>query len=143
MNKREASFQTKFNRWLRYEYKKRDSVVSAAFELKVATSASLSFAEVRLHQKESLHSSKHSRLVYKIPDDSIGYKPFDCFILHAVAAYVVVQYPSGLFYLIDIDAWYAEENNSKRRSLTEERAAEIAEQVGAFPSGRAHERPLS
>lgn len=135
MNKREAAFQTKFNRWLKYEYK-RKRVVSSAFELKSATSSALPFAEVRLHQKESLLAAKHSRMVYKIPDDSIGYKPFDCFVLDSSAAFIVVQYPSGVFYLVDIDAWCAEESTSKRRSLTEERAKEIAEIVGAF-RGRA------
>lgn len=138
MNKREASFQTKFNRWLRYEYK-----YTAAFELKSATTGSLPFHAVRPHQKDALLAVKHAALVYKIPDDSVGFKPFDCFSLKQQRAYVVVSYPEGSFYLVDIDKWCSEERVSSRRSLTEQRAKEIAEVVGAFPTGRARARSLS
>ena len=75
---------------------------------------------------------KHRRLVHKIADDSIGFKPFDCFHLRGVPAYVVVSfYTRGEkeFYMIDVDMWRKEFENSKkdgqRKSLTKDRAAEI------------------
>lgn len=117
----EAKFQTRFSRFLRYGYTGK----TAAFELKWAKGDSIPFSALRPHQKDSLLAAKHGRLVYKIADDSIGFKPFDCFALKGTDAFVVIGFGSGKVFLIDIDDWCKEEDTSKRRSLTEERAEEL------------------
>lgn len=119
----EKDFQTDFNKWSKAIYRQ-----TAAFELKISKTDSISFNRLEDHQQESLFHAKHNHLIYKIPDDSIGYKPFDCFMLSEVPAFVVVMFNASRkspFYLIDIDVWINEDKTSKRRSLTVERAQEI------------------
>lgn len=120
---KERDFQTKFSKWLKYNDDK-----SGAFELKITKTNSLAFNSVQDHQREALLHVKHTRLVYKIPDDSRGSKPFDCFKMVRCYAYVVVYfYTHGEkeFFMIDIDVWVREEEMSKRKSLTRDRAEEI------------------
>ena len=120
---KEKDFQTTFNKWVKYNIK-----YSSAFELKLTKTPSLPFSSVVEHQVNALLLSKHKRIVYKIPDDSMGQKPFDSFVLANVPSYIVVMfYKRGqkIFYLIDIDVWIHEEETSERKSLTEARAREI------------------
>lgn len=133
--KREASFQTRFNRYLKYGYTGK----TAAFELKWVDGDSIPFTALRAHQRDSLLAAKHGRLVYKIADDSIGFKPFDCFALKATDAFVVIGYGNGGVYLIDIDDWCREETESKRRSLTAVRAAELATIRAGIKKDPAHD----
>lgn len=125
---KEKDFQVKFTRWLRYRWEG-----SGAFELKICHEKSLPFSAVLPHQVAALQAVKSNGLEYKIPDDTVGSKPFDCFRLQA-PAYVVVQfYSRGSvdFYMIDIDQWILETTTSNRKSLTEARAAEIGT-IGRF-----------
>lgn len=120
----ERKFQTLFLNWLRHQSK----LGTAVFELKLTKEGSLPFTALREHQFQALQSSKHRRLAYKIADDSVGFKPFDCFQMRGVPAYVVISfYTRGTkkFYMIDVDAWEEEWKASKRKSLTEKRAGEI------------------
>lgn len=120
---KEKDFQTKFNLWLKYVHKK-----TGAFELKLTHEKSIPFSAVLDHQEAALSAAKHANIAYKISDESSGFKPFDCFMLVQVPAYVVIQfYHRGCkdFYLLDIDDWLNEKQHSVRRSLTEERAAQI------------------
>lgn len=120
MHKREAAFQTKFNYYARTALKK-----TAAFELK-ETLGPLPFSRVEDHQIAALSAARHGILVYKIPDDSRSYKPFDSFAFTKADAYVVILYRgSRYFYGIDIDDFIAERDSSIRKSLTEVRAKEI------------------
>ncbi len=118
--KHEANFQTTFNHWLKEVYKK-----TGAFELKQTKTNSLPFSDVKPHQKKALVETKWNQLVFKIPDGVFSQSPFDCFSLCMIPAYVVIKYPY-FFCLIDIDDWESEEFNSIRKSLTSERAKEIA-----------------
>lgn len=120
---KEKDFQMRFTRWLNYRFKG-----CGAFELKICHEKSLPFSAVADHQVAALLAVKNSGLCYKIPDDSRGTKPFDCFRLQAPAFVVVMFYQRGCdqFYLIDVDQWVAENQKSQRRSLTEERASMIA-----------------
>lgn len=125
---KEKDFQGLFTRYVRARWARG----SAAFELKICKGTSLPFAAVQPHQLEALREAKNGRIAYKIPDDSAGFKPFDCFVLSGSLAFVVVQfYARGCkrFYLVDIDAWDLEVSTSKRKSLTEARAAAIGETV--------------
>lgn len=98
------------------------------FELKLTKSASLPFSALKEHQLEALYQAKHNRLAHKIADDSVGFKPFDCFHVREVPAFVVVSYYTRgekKFYMIDVDDWIKEREASDRKSLTRERAAQI------------------
>lgn len=119
---KEKDFQTRFTRWLRYRWSG-----SGAFELKICHEKSLPFDAVQPHQEAALLAASDTGLEYKIPDDTRGSKPFDCFKLCAPAFVVVMFYERGTnhFYLISIEVWLFERANSTRKSLTEERAREI------------------
>jgi len=122
----EKDFQIKFTRWLRHKYVSG----SAAFELKITHGGhALPFNAVKDHQIAALMAAKHGNLPFKIPDDSRGEKPFDCFILSSVDAYVVIQYyirGCNEFIMIDVDDFVSErESSSFRKSLTQERAKQI------------------
>lgn len=119
MIKREKSFQTTFNHWLKNVYKK-----TGAYELKQTTTGSLPFSAVVDHQVDALLNVRHGQFVFKIPD--AGYQnPFDCFSLCEQPAYVVIKYDK-FFCLISIDTWLLEKGRSKRKSLTSERAKEVS-----------------
>jgi hypothetical protein len=117
--RREAAFQTFFNKWLRENYKG-----SGVFELKQTQTDSISFSAVKEHQIAGLLAAKHGTLIHKLSDETRGFKPFDSFILRNTPAYVVIKYPKG-FVMIDIDAFIFEKNNSIRKSLTYSRALEL------------------
>lgn len=121
MIKREARFQTQFNKWLTKEFKE-----TGVFELKHTHGKdSLPFNAVKDHQLRALSIAKHGVFSYKISDfDMIGFKPFDCFCVARVMAYVVIKYPD-FFCLIDIDDFIKEKGRSKRKSLTSDRAQDI------------------
>jgi len=127
MSYSESSFQSDFARALRAH---GWSLGSAALELKICKGTSLPFSAIAPHQYQSLLDAKHSFLYHKISDASAGYKPMDCFILSGSAAYIVILYyqkrmpKKALF--IDIDSIVAERDNGTRKSLTMERASDIA-----------------
>jgi hypothetical protein len=120
MRKKEAQFNTFFNKWIKNVYKE-----TAVFELKIAKNDILSFDDVKVHQIEALYNAKHKTIVHKISD--CGFQnPFDCFSITKSPAYVVVKY-SDFFCLIDIDDFINERDVlSTRKSLTASRAKEIA-----------------
>lgn len=97
MAKREAAMQQIFGRWLQYAYKGP----TAAFELKRTLTDSLAISEIKAHQSRALGQVK-TGFYYKIPDDTIAQKPFDCFWMKDVPAYVVIGYGKRLqgFYII-------------------------------------------
>jgi len=121
---RESTFQTRFLKWLMNQ----EDFETFAFELKITKTKSLSFNALLEHQKISLLNTKHRRLAHKIADDSVGFKPYDGFFFKKEPAFVVIQfYKRGekRFYMIDIDDWVTEPTISDRKSITEERAADI------------------
>lgn len=118
--KREAKFQTIFNKWVLNVFKK-----TAAFELKQTVNDRLPFSRLKDHQAAALWNAKHNMLTYKLVD--CGYQnPFDSVSLKCVPAYVVIRYQQ-FFCLIDIDAFIKEGDESEEKSLTSARAKEIAE----------------
>ncbi len=97
----------------------------AAFEIKQCQT-SLPFVAVAEHQIDALLAVKSKQgLLYKAPDDSRSVKPFDLFYMRSALAYVVIKYPS-YFHIIDVDTFLLEKQRSKRKSLTQQRAGEIA-----------------
>jgi penicillin-binding protein-related factor A (putative recombinase) len=120
----EANFQTLFSRWAKYNIDK-----SMAFELKLEKGKSLPFSAVMEHQLIALKLAKHGKLIHKIADGIAGgQKPFDCFTLAGVPAYVVIMFyrrAQKEFYMIDVDVFINEKETSDRKSLTDQRAKEI------------------
>jgi penicillin-binding protein-related factor A (putative recombinase) len=126
MIKSEAKFQTLFNHWLRKEFFPENQG-GFAFELKHTRGKnSLPFSALEDHQLNSLLTVSYGSFIYKISDESQGYKPFDCFALRLCEAYVVICYPS-FFVLIKIEAFVHQKKRSKAKSLSAEQAKEIAD----------------
>ena len=102
MIKHEAKFQTRFNKWLKYEYPK--TLQSGAFELKVVTVKNFYFKQIRAHQLIALNMAKNMKLPYKIADVGMAQKPFDCILLQNCNAYLVIKWidEPKMFYMIDI-----------------------------------------
>lgn len=115
---REKDFQIRFNHWLKAIYRQL-----GVFELKKTKTSSLPFSAVVDHQVNALWNAKHGVLVYKIPD--VGYQnPFDTMCLAGVPAFVVIQYNTGVVYLIDIDIFIRVRDKSTVKSLSERVAME-------------------
>ena len=120
MQKREASFTIQFRHWL-----KANPMASSSFELKQTTTDSIPFNVVKEHQLDALLACRYEGLLYKIPDDSMGIKPFDLVYLRNAYSWVVIKYPD-CFVIIDSEVFKLEMERSKRKSLTSSRAKEIA-----------------
>ena len=129
MKKLEAQFQTQFNHFLRSVFLP-EHAGGFAFELKHARGkGSLPFADVQEHQLNALQAAESSQgFVYKISDESRTYKPFDCFALRLCRSYVVIRYPS-FFVMIRVEGFIQAKNTSRRKSLTEAMAKNIATRV--------------
>lgn len=126
MIKSEAKFQTVFSHWVKAEFLTDENLGGYAFELKHTRGKnSLPFSAVEDHQLHALEAASGKGFFYKISDESQGYKPFDCFALRGCEAYIVIKYPS-FFVLIRVDDFIEEKSRSKRKSLTIERARELA-----------------
>ena len=128
---REKDIQQKF---------KEVNNVYGAFELKLCKKSCILFNAVREWQIQGLLDiSGENGLYHKISDQpifsgmrtSITYKkPFDCFYLKFIPAYVVVCFweerKKKNFYYIPIQNFLNEMKISKRKSLTEDRARAIS-----------------
>lgn len=101
MRKREATFQAAFNTWQKHCW----TGEPAAFELKRTLLRSLPLAAIKDHQIAALQQVATNGHIYKIPDDSVGAKPFDSFFLKG-GAYVVIAYGKTLAgaYIVPIEA---------------------------------------
>ena len=129
MKKSEQSFTTYFQHWLKDEFLPDKDSCAFAFEIKHTRGKdSFPFSEVKDHQIKALLAVQTSGLVYKIADDTIGYRPFDCFAMKKCQSYIVIKY-NKFFVLIDVNDFIFEKNNFPRKSLTERRATDIAELV--------------
>ena len=137
----EKDFQRMFKHWLANNPPKRATV----YELKLEKSKRLSFDRVYDHQVAGLRQAKGKGVYHKIADGPAANvfkdgkmvrmhfgskKPFDCVFLRGLEAYVVVMFyvpkETKVAHFIDIDRWVEEKEGSERKSLTPERAREIA-----------------
>ena len=138
MNKREQAFQTKFNKFAKYKFlpeQRKEGRYNFTFELKHGDNKPLPYKALVEHQRDYLISSKGDGFYYKIPDDSMGHKPLDCFAIGNVdGALVVITYNGKTFYMIDIDEFLKMEINSERKSMTEEEAISSAVYQRTFSS---------
>src|SRR3990167_8263351 len=116
--KKEASFQRQFNHWIKNVYRK-----TAVFELKQCE-ISLPFSAVVEHQRQALLNTRHSPLVYKIPD--VGFQnPYDIVCLTEIPSYVVIKFKAGVC-IIPIDTFLLAESRSKRKSITYSEAQKLS-----------------
>ena len=105
---------------------------SAVWELKFSKTDSLPFAALKEHQVAGLlQSKKPEGVMFKFPDVGISQPPFDGFwIRGAKHAWVIVIFwkprQRKTFLFIDVEDWIFERERSKRKSLTRQRASEIA-----------------
>jgi hypothetical protein len=119
VNKKEAEMQVVFKHWIQAKWNNG----SAAFELKRTLTNRFYIPNLQEHQVAALKQSFDATLYYKIPDDSRGTKPFDCFVLQQSMAYVVIGFGKSLtgWYIIPIWVWL--EKSKKKTSVTSEEVA--------------------
>ncbi len=124
MIKREAKFGLTFRAWMKAN--PQTFPHGAVFELK-QTSTSLPFCAVQEHQINALLATSEGEggMLYKIPDDSRGIKPFDMFYAKRMPAFIVIKFPKK-FEIISVGTFVLEMNRSNRKSLTAQRASEIS-----------------
>jgi hypothetical protein len=112
------------------KYAKAKIKFSFVFEAKICKSKSMSFTAVKPHQERALKIANESSFSYKIPDVGYDQKPFDGFQFYKTDAYVVIFWymkkGDTRFSMIDIKVWLEEKERSDRKSITYERACEIA-----------------
>ncbi len=99
------------------------------WEAKFVRTDRLSFAALAAHQEVNLLKEV---LGYKIPDNGIGQKPADGFVLYRPKSVVIaIYYKPGAteIYEIGIRAFVEEKYSSKEKSLTKEKAATIGRRI--------------
>lgn len=121
---RERDMQTLFG---------KKNQLTGVFELKICKEKSLQFSAVQEHQVRALLHVEGSGLYHKISDMSMGEKPFDCFYLAELPAYVVpvwyVPRKQKTAYYIRIKHFLRMREEADRKSFTEEMARKCAEMV--------------
>lgn len=125
MEKREAKFTTKFQKWLAKNWDQTGPI-----EVKVSNNHRIAFAQFPEHQIRALRMAKHNKVVWKIPD--LGRtNPFDLILYCKSGAWVCLVFfvdtDQEVFYILDIDVWIAEEIKCSEKSITEARAKEIGQ----------------
>lgn len=128
--------QTMFGKYLQENPPEKSGV----YELKISKGNSLPFDSVKEHQIKGLMEAEKG-LFHKISDSPIFAgskmrftkpKPFDCLFIFATSYVVILFYkprkPKNV-YLIKIRKFITEKENSNRKSLTEERVREIADEI--------------
>lgn len=122
--KREAKFTLRFRSWIRAN----PFAFSCVFELKQTRTDSIAFRALEEHQEDALRAASTGALLYKIPDDTRGYNPFDMFYMRHCQAFIVIKFPD-FFCIISFKDFIDERQISQRKSLTAKRAQEIAIKV--------------
>ena len=129
----EKDFQMDWNRWVMTSEGKKWArrVKSSACELKYSQGPPIPFTAVKPHQVQGLMDVKYDVKTWKLSDIDIRQKPFDSLVLTGMNAYVILGYHPNKHsaYLIDVDDWVRELATSKRKSITKQRAQQIAEYV--------------
>jgi penicillin-binding protein-related factor A (putative recombinase) len=109
-----------FRHWL-----KANPQYTCAYELKQTEGDSLPFKAVEQHQLDYLEAINGSKGVL-VRVQGVNGEP-DYVYLRNCPACIVIKYPKA-FHVLSVNAFLWERENSKRKSLTEERARKIAVQ---------------
>ncbi len=124
MKKLESKWQTVFNKYLR-QRRAEGRPLYGIFELKNTEIDSIPFNCLEDGQKEGLPAVEKEGLIWKLSDADPRLKPGDCISTPPLTAYIVIKYPKK-FIIIPIQTFFKEEKESERKSLTLERAEELA-----------------
>ena len=135
---KEKDMQRMFGKYIQENKPKRTEV----YELKIAKLNNLPFSAVKDHQTESLvNCATHTGEYHKIADMTFGRsgfgsalkKPFDCMFIANAPTYVILWFyvprTKKKFYKINIFEWNRCKGATQRKSITEEMALQIAEEV--------------
>jgi len=98
--KQEQAFSTKFRLWA------KNNLPTCVIELKHTRGESRFLCkELKEHQYWSLMAAaSKTGFAYKIPDDGMGSKPFDMFVMQKVKAFIVIRFPSDVA-IIPVAKW--------------------------------------
>lgn len=131
---RERDMQTLFGKYIQQNPPKESEV----YELKFGAGTSIAFNSIKDHQRDALVNTQSNHLYHKITDQPwiedrpwvyTIKKPFDCFCLVRVNAFVVVWFYKRLkpkvFIKIPILDFIEMENTCGRKSFTEQMALNI------------------
>jgi len=122
----ETSFGTKiFKPWVE---KNAHLFYSCTFETKQTETDSIAFSEVKDLQIDASMSVKWSDKGYMIRNTMAAEGTPDYSFYRNSPAYIVIKYPK-FWVIIDIETFTEEKKRSKRKSLTSDRAKEIAWKV--------------
>lgn len=126
----ESDAQSRFTKWIRQGNYNQ----SAAFELKLAKgNSALSYSSFQPQQLPMLHKAKHGCVYKKLSDLDPSLKPFDCLQICNSDAYIIAVWyherKTLTAYWIDIDKFLEEQSSSSRKSITEQRAKELATKI--------------
>ena|ERR1035437_6118350 len=135
---RESDMTTLFGKYIR----SKKPLLSGVFELKIVKKGALPFDALRPHQAEALTAVVEAGFYHKLIDPPVfadmqtrfnAPRPFDCFYLVGIQAFVVVWWyherQPKKFIFIPIKKFLAEQATSDRKSLTEIRAKEIGTEI--------------
>lgn len=129
MKKREASFQTCWNNYLR-ECRAQGRPFYGYFELKQTTGSAIYYRSLEEHQHTSLMSAEQEGLIYKWSDEDQREKPFDSCSTRPEPAYIIACYgKSRTMYVIPRWKFNTEDLTQKRRSVTEDHAKDLSVRV--------------
>jgi hypothetical protein len=119
----------------------KKNTVPGVFELKLCKGTSIPFKQVYDHQVAALLAVEQTGFYHKIQDDPVSWgnrrfsrsKPFDCFLLRGIPAYVVVVFyvprKRKTAYYIRISAFVQARMAASRESMTEAMARDCAQHV--------------
>lgn len=125
MTKRESKFGLLFRHWV---MSNRINLISCTFELKQTITDSIPFScveQAQLDHGMAVKWGKKGALI-RVEAGTVGAPDYVYF--YNAPAYVVIRYPD-FFAIIDIESFIVEKERSKRKSLTADRARDIAYDV--------------
>lgn len=122
MKKREASITPKIEKYL------RANRIYCNYEIKQTTTDSIAFSDVKDHQVNGLVAAQEEGICWKSSDADPREKPFDGSNNPPLPGYVVIKYPSAIV-LITVNNFIHARMTNRRKSLTYERAKEIADKI--------------
>lgn len=123
---RESSYYAKINK-----YYTKNARTTIAWEAKFTKGSSIPFSDLQPHQEEKLLEAERV-LAHKEPDVGIHKKSFDGYVLfHACSYFIAIFYKPGgtVLYEIPIRDFIKEKYSSDRKSLTQDRARELASAI--------------
>jgi hypothetical protein len=133
---REAQMQVFFGNYV----KKNPPYQSEVYELKLSRGSSLAFDQIKEHQINALLQCENGSFYHKISDPPVFYgqntrfnvkRPFDCFIVTRVKAFIVVWFYKArqekYFIKIRIKKFLEMKAATARKSFTEEMALVFGE----------------